>query len=211
MECELLVPVFMKKSDKKAAIELIEADVLRLSQSPLFSYRVQNGYMPVVGEGSLDAKILFVGEAPGKNEAVTGRPFCGAAGKILDALLSGVNLERKNVYITSLVKDRPPENRPPTLAEIDLYAPFLDRQIELIGPKVVVTLGRHAMEYVMKRYGLESSLRPIGTVHGTFFSGKTESGSTLRVLPLYHPAAALYRRPLLKTLEADFAVLKRVV
>jgi len=90
----------------------------------------------VIGEGSHFSKIMFVGEAPGRNEAKTGRPFCGAAGKILDDLLGSVAIKREDVYITNIVKDRPPQNRDPLPEEIDSYGPFLDRQIEIIQPKV---------------------------------------------------------------------------
>ncbi len=104
---------------------------------------------------------MFVGEAPGKNEALTGKPFCGAAGKILDELLATVGINRADIYITNIVKDRPPENRDPSPAEIESYGPFLDRQIEIIRPKVIATLGRYSMVYIMNRLGLGSELVPI--------------------------------------------------
>ena len=97
---------------------------------------------------------MFVGEAPGKNEAKTGRPFCGAAGKILDNLLAHAGIERKNVYITNIVKDRPQQNRDPLPGEIKIYGPFLDRQIDIIQPKVIATLGRYSMDYIMRKFGL---------------------------------------------------------
>src|SRR3989344_7953985 len=91
----------------------IKNDVVNLKNSPLYSYRVKNKYFPVIGEGSHNAKIMFTGEAPGRNEAETGRPFCGASGRVLDELLQSIGLDRKEVYVTNIVKDRPPDNRDP--------------------------------------------------------------------------------------------------
>ena len=184
-------------------LKKIEEEVAALTTSPLYAYRVENKYLPVIGEGSHSAKIIFVGEAPGENEAKTGKPFCGRAGKVLDDLLVSVGMERQDVYITSIVKDRPPANRDPLREEIEIYAPFLDRQIEIIKPKVVVTLGRFAMEYVMIRYGLGNKLASISSLHGQTFD--TES---FKIVILYHPAAAIYNQKLSTTLREDFKVLK---
>jgi uracil-DNA glycosylase family 4 len=115
----------------------------------------------VIGEGSHFADIMFVGEAPGKNEAIQGRPFVGASGKFLNELLLGVGIKREDVYITNIVKDRPPENRDPTPEEIEMYGPFLDRQIDIIQPKVIATLGRFSMVYIMKKFGLDFEIEPI--------------------------------------------------
>src|SRR5690348_7703988 len=106
----------------------IRDELLSFKKSPLYEYRVKNKFFPVVGEGSHTAKIMFVGEAPGENEAKTARPFCGKSGKVLDEMLESISLNRSDVYITNIVKDRPPENRDPTEKEIKLYSPFLDRQ-----------------------------------------------------------------------------------
>src|SRR3989344_2132966 len=143
---------------KHEEMKKIKDEIVALSSSPLYSYRSENNYFPVIGEGSHDATIMFVGEAPGLNEAKTGRPFCGAAGKFLTELIESIGLARSQVYITNIGKGRPPENRDPTPEEIELYAPFLDRQIEIIQPKVIATLGRFSMQYVMSRYGLEWEL-----------------------------------------------------
>jgi len=181
----------------------IKDEVLALSASPLYQYRVENKYFPVIGEGSHEASIMFVGEAPGENEAKTGRPFCGRAGKVLDMLLESIGVERKDVYVTNIVKDRPPGNRDPFPEEISIYAPFLDRQIEIIKPKIVATLGRFSMVYVMNRYGLEFELDSISKLHGKSFQT-----SNFKLVPLYHPAAAIYNQHLLDTLKEDFKVLK---
>lgn len=189
---------------KKEQMRQIRDEVMALSSSPLYAYRTENNYFPVIGEGSHDARIMFVGEAPGRNEAKTGRPFCGAAGKILDELLSSVKIPREEVYITNIVKDRPPQNRDPLPEEIEAYGPFLDRQIEIIQPKVIATLGRYSMVYIMQKLGLENRLDTIGKLHGQAFPAKTSYGE-VTVLPLYHPASAIYNPALKEVLAKDFA------
>ena len=188
------------------ALKKIKDEVVNLTISPLYAERVKNKYFPVIGEGSHSASIMFIGEAPGENEAKTGRPFCGRAGKVLDSLLESVGIDRKDVYVTNIVKDRPPGNRDPFPDEIAIYAPFLDQQIEIIQPKVIATLGRFSMQYVMNRYGLEWELDSISKLHGKVFT--TEQ---FKVVPLYHPAAAIYNQHLLETLKDDFQVLKTMV
>lgn len=189
----------------------IRDDIFNLKSSPLYKERTEEGYFPVIGEGSHDSKIMFIGEAPGKNEAKSGKPFCGASGKILDELLKHIDLDRKTVYVTNIVKDRPPQNRDPKKEEIELYAPFLDRQIEAIKPKVIATLGRFSMEYILKKYGLEDELGIISTMHGKSFEIETKEGTKLHVIPLYHPAVAVYNRNQLDSLKKDFEVLKKFI
>jgi len=194
-------------SARDVVLKEIKDEVINLTASPLYTDRVENKYFPVIGEGNHSAEIMFIGEAPGENEAKSGRPFCGRAGKILDELLIYVGIERKNVYVTNILKDRPPANRDPLPEEIAFYAPFLDRQIEIIKPKVIATLGRFSMQYVMSRYSLEGELDSIGTLHGKVF--ETKLGETkIKVVPLYHPAAAIYNQHLLDTLKKDFEILK---
>ncbi len=192
--------------NKLKEIQKIEKEVLNLKKSPLYKYRTKNNYLPVIGEGSYDSKFVFVGEAPGRNEAKTGKPFCGAAGKILDELLAEVKIKRDNVYITNIVKDRPQENRDPTPKEIKIYGPFLDRQIEIIKPKVIVTLGRYAMIYILKKYGIEPE--PIGKAHGKAYDTETIFGP-IKIVALYHPCVAIYNRKTLDTLKHDIKTLKR--
>jgi DNA polymerase len=197
----------MSKYDE---MKKIRDELFVFKESPLFEYRTSNKYFPVVGEGSHDAQIMFVGEAPGKTEAKTGKPFCGAAGKFLSYLLESIGLSREKVYITNVVKDRPQENRDPTPEEIVLYGPFLDRQIEIIQPKVIATLGRHSMLYVMKKFGLDFELEPISKIHGKVFETKASYGP-LSIVTLYHPAAALYNGSMRDVLKKDFDVLKKFV
>lgn len=193
---------------KYEAMKQIRDEVVELKESPLYAYRTQNNYRAVLGEGSHDAAIVFIGEAPGKNEALQGRPFCGVAGKLLDELLVSIGLPRANVYITNILKDRPPENRDPLPSEIELYGPFLDRQIDIIKPKVLATLGRFSYAYIMKKYDLDLWMVPISQAHGKIFEANTLWGS-IQIAPLYHPAAAIYNQRLKETLFKDFEVLKQ--
>ncbi len=188
----------------------IRERILDLKESPLYQYRVENKYFPVVGEGSLVAHIMFIGEAPGKNEAETARPFCGRSGKVLDEMLESISLNRSDVYITNIVKDRPQENRDPSIIEINLYSPFLDEQINIIQPKVIATLGRFSMSYIMGKLGLNDKLAPIGELHGKEFVAKTEYGD-VTIIPLYHPAVALYQGDNKETILKDFQVLKKYI
>ncbi|MEK7650817.1 MAG: uracil-DNA glycosylase family protein [Patescibacteria group bacterium] len=196
-------------SGRTEALKKIKQEVLALESSPLYEFRIANKNLPVIGEGAHDAKIMFVGEAPGKNEAATGRPFCGASGKLLDELLASVKISRESVYITNIVKDRPPENRDPSPEEIKIYGPFLDKQIEIIQPEIIATLGRFSMQYIMTRFGLADILLPISQMHGQLFETETTYGK-VKILPLYHPAAAIYNRALLDTLKLDFAKLREL-
>jgi len=194
----------MSKDD---LLRKIRDEVIILKDSPLYEYRVSNNFLPVIGEGSHDASIMFIGEAPGKNEAQTGRPFCGAAGKVLDQLLAHVGIERKSVYITNIIKDRPPQNRDPLPDEIKIYGPFLDRQIEIIKPKKIVTLGRYAMNYIMTKFGLELELEPIGKAHGKSYKAIANYGD-IDIVTLYHPCVAVYNPNNIGGLKEDFEVLR---
>jgi len=192
-------------SDKKSKMKAIRDELFEFTESPLYEDRVKNKSFPVIGEGSHDAKVIFIGEAPGKNEAKKGKPFCGASGKVLDQLLDHIKLDREDVYITNIVKDRPTNNRDPKPEEIELYAPFLDKQIEIIQPKIIATLGRFSMEYVIKKFGLEEKLEPISKLHGK----KIKIPDTdMIIIPLYHPAVAVYNRNMLDDLKKDFEILK---
>ena len=184
-------------------LKKIKDEIVAAKNSPLYDFRTKNNFLPVIGEGDHYAKIMFIGEAPGKNEALTGRPFCGAAGHILDELLQSINIKRQDVYITNIVKDRPPFNRDPLPEEIEFYAPFLIRQIEIIKPEVIATLGRFSMAYIMKKFGLESELKSISIMHGKVFSV-----GEIKIIPLYHPAVAIYNAHEKETLKKDFEILK---
>jgi len=201
--------------ERKELMRQIKDEVVALKKSPLYEFRMESKNLPVIGEGSHFAKIMFIGEAPGRNEAKTGRPFCGAAGKILDELLQSAGIKREEVYVTNIVKDRPPQNRDPLPEEIEIYGPFLDRQIEIIQPKIIATLGRYAMSYIMPKFDLEFELEPISKNHGKVFAVPSEALAKLgyknqdvKVVPLYHPAVAVYNSHTLDQLKKDFEVLK---
>lgn len=147
----------------------------------------------VFGDGIEDADIVFVGEAPGKNEDLQGKPFVGAAGKFLDEMLESIKLKREDVYITNIVKYRPPNNRDPLPEEKDAFLPYLQAQIEVIQPKLVIPLGRHSMNCFLPDL-------QISKVHG---QPKRYKGMVY--MPLYHPAAALYNGGMRQTLLDDFA------
>ena len=197
----------MKSDNRDKLLTKIKDEIVNLKKSPLYKERIKNKVFPVVGEGSHYAKIMFIGEAPGKNEAKTGRPFCGASGKILDELLVSVGIDRKDVYITNIVKDRPPLNRDPLPKEIKTYGQFLDRQIEIIQPEVIATLGRFSMDYIMKKFGLDARLKPISQMHGKVFETETDYGK-IKIVPFYHPAVAIYNRKTKDVLIKDFKILK---
>jgi uracil-DNA glycosylase family 4 len=175
--------------DKQAKLDRIEADIVSHNICPDLA---KTATQLVFGEGSPDAEIVFIGEAPGKNEDLQGRPFIGAAGKFLDEMLTEIGLNRKDVYITSILKYRPPNNRDPFPEEKAAFLPYLQAQLAVIQPALVVTLGRHSMNCFLP--GLQ-----ISKVHGQLV---TEHGQAY--LPLYHPAAALYSRGMRQTLIDDF-------
>ncbi len=169
-----------------------------------------NATQLVFGDGNPDADIVFIGEAPGKNEDLKGKPFIGAAGKFLDEMLASVELKRDDIYITNIVKYRPPDNRDPLPEEKKAFLPYLQAQLEVIQPKVVVTLGRHSMNCFLPDL-------QISKVHGEpkriRISMKSHSDDTLElvILPLFHPAAALYNGSMRQTLMDDFLQIPSII
>ena len=190
--------------DRTELMRQIRDEVVGLKESPLYKTRIK----PVIGEGNHHARIVFVGEAPGKNEAQEGRPFCGAAGNVLDELLTSAGITRGDVYITNIIKDRPPDNRDPYPEEIALYAPFLGRQLAIIRPQVIVTLGRFAMAYILERFRAVDQPVMISAAHGNIFKGTAPWGP-VDIAVFYHPAVALYNGSMRPALEKDFSVLTR--
>lgn len=198
------------REEKSNELARLGEEVAGLRESPLFEYRQKNKFHPVFGEGNPEAAVMFIGEAPGKQEAIKGRPFVGASGRVLNELLNGIGLEREDIYITNVVKDRPPKNRDPRRDEIELYSPFLSKQIGIIQPKVIATLGRFAMEFVLEQMGAAEQGQQISKLHGRPIKATAEFGP-VTILPLYHPAVALYNRDQKQTLEDDFQALKRLI
>lgn len=187
--------------DKKAALlEQIRADIEKNNVCPDLAQQARH---LVMGDGNPEAAILFIGEAPGKNEDEQGLPFVGAAGKFLNEMLESAGLKRSDVYITNIVKYRPPNNRDPLPDEKRAFWPYLLRQLDVIRPKLVVTLGRHSMEYFLPG-------QSISRIHGQpkriHFGGRTTV-----VMPLYHPAAALYNGGMRQVLVEDFLKIPQII
>lgn len=179
---------------RRAALEAYAAETAGCTRCPLAQGRTQ----VVFGVGDPDADLMFVGEAPGFHEDKQGYPFVGSAGKLLDQLLEGIGLSRRDVYIANVIKCRPPGNRDPQPDEIEACESHLFRQIELIEPKLISTLGNFATKL------LSGKPHGITRVHGRPQEA-TLGGRQVTLFPIYHPAAALYTPAMLKTLEEDFA------
>ncbi len=167
----------------------------------------------VFGDGNPDADIVFIGEAPGKNEDLQGKPFVGAAGKFLNEMLEMIGLKREDIYITNIVKYRPPDNRDPLPEEKKAFLPYLQDQLEIIQPKIVVTLGRHSLNCFLPDL-------QIGQCHGQpkrlkLASRKAAGGkqaiTPIVILPLFHPAAALYNGGMRQTLIDDFLRIPEII
>lgn len=186
----------MANQDAQQKLDQIAAEIVKNNVCPDLAKTANN---LVFGEGSPTAKIIFIGEAPGRNEDETGRPFVGAAGKFLDELLAGIGLKREDVYITSILKYRPPKNRDPKPEEKAEFWPYLLAQLEVIRPHLIVTLGRHGLNCFLPQ-------AKISEVHG-----QPQKWQEYNILPLYHPAAVLYSRKLQQTVVQDFAVIKKFI
>lgn len=182
---------------KEEKIKKLEEEVENCEKCGL--YKTRNN--PVPGEGSLGAKIMFIGEGPGYWEDQKGRPFVGRAGKVLDELLEHIGLERKDVYIANILKCRPPKNRDPKPEEIKKCTPYLERQISIISPKIIAPLGRFAMEFIFDKFGLPE--KKISQVHGEVFEVSIIAGK-IKIIPLYHPAVATYNPNRKGELKKDF-------
>jgi len=178
----------------------LEEEIIALNITPELAEQANR---LVIGDGNLNADIVFIGEAPGKKEDERGIPFVGAAGKFLNVMLEAAGMVRSDVYITNIVKYRPPNNRDPKASEKEAFWPYLLKQLEIIQPKVVITLGRHSMGYFLTK-------AVIGEVHGQPHK-VTFGNQTLTVIPLYHPAAALYNGSLRQTLIDDFLVVPKLI
>jgi DNA polymerase len=181
--------------NRKEALAALEAEVRTCTDCSLHRGRTH----AVPGDGPIDAQIMFIGEAPGFHEDQQGIPFVGAAGQFLNELLEEAGIDREAVYITNVIKCRPPGNRDPKIEEVEACKDYLDRQIELIDPKIVVTLGRHSMARAFPD-------EKISAVHGQ----ARKVGDQI-YLPMYHPAAALHQPSLRSSVEADFQILRELL
>lgn len=185
---------------KQQQLDRVRADIIEKNICPELAAQATN---LVMGDGNINAEIVFIGEAPGKNEDLQGLPFVGAAGKFLNEMLTAAGMERSDVYITNIVKYRPPNNRDPEPDEKKAFWPYLLKQLQIIKPKVVITLGRHSMEYFLP------DMR-ISQIHGQ--PKRIQFGDDkLVIIPLYHPAAALYNGSLRETLIDDFLMVPKII
>ena len=176
-------------------LEEIDARVRACTECPLSEGRTH----AVPGEGASNARVIFIGEAPGYQEDQQGRPFVGPAGRFLDELLGSIGLKREDVFIANMIKCRPPNNRDPLPAEVAACTKYLDRQIELLRPDLIVTLGR----YAMNKYFPKESISRV--------RGKVRAKDGQRILPLLHPAAALHQASLRESIEQDFRVITQAI
>jgi len=182
----------------------LEEEILNCKKCRLWETRTN----AVPGEGDINAKVMFVGEAPGFHEDKQGRPFVGAAGKLLTQLIENIGLKREQVYITNVVKCRPPNNRDPQEDEIDTCKPYLLRQIKLIKPKIIVALGRHSAKFFYRSQNL--TFKGITKERGRVIESTIDTHN-FKLLTMYHPAAALYNPQLRKYLEEDFSKLQKLI
>ncbi len=233
----------MATTDKQAQLDAIQQQIIDDKVTPELA---ATATQLVFSDGNPDAELVFVGEAPGKNEDIQGKPFVGAAGKFLNEMLEMINLKREDIYITNIVKYRPPNNRDPLPEEKKAFLPYLQTQLEIIQPKVLVTLGRHSMNCFLPdlqisqvhgqpkrvrlqfkqlqsqigdqgRSGLQGSDEQrtgavqIGTAEGAAESVTPQDALSLVILPLFHPAAALYNGGMRQTLIDDFSLIPSIL
>ena len=162
-------------------------------------YKTRTNTVP--GDGNTQADIFFIGEAPGRNEDLEGKPFVGRAGKVFDELLETIHLKRRDIFIGNILKCRPPNNRNPYDEEIRKCTPYLDKQIDIINPKVIVPLGNFATLYIFEKFNIPKL--KISSVHGKKFKINTVNG-VLIILPLFHPAAVIYNKNKMPDMTNDF-------
>ena len=195
-----------RRAEKEAALKALRDTLVGATELPLYAFRVEQRFFPVLGDGNPEARILFVGELPGKYEAAEGRPFVGPSGDVLDELLGGIGLARADVYVTNLLLDHP-GGREPLPEEIDFYAPYVDRLIAIIEPAVLVPLGRFAMTALLKKLDLPEKRGKISQLHGKLIKTALDYGE-VHVVPMYHPAMVLYNPSQKDTLRKDFEKLR---
>ena len=206
-------PTFKKKanaevvSQKHEALKELRIQLVGATDSPLYKYRIENRYFPVLGDGNPDANIFFIGESPGEREAESGKPFIGPSGELLDEWLAGLGIKRDDVFITNILLDRTPKNRDPLPEELQYYEKFADRLLDIIQPAVIVTLGRFAMHYILKKLDVPEKSETITNQHGKLIKARLPYGD-IHVLPSFHPAVALYTASKKEVIKADFEKLR---
>ncbi|MFH1461191.1 MAG: uracil-DNA glycosylase [Patescibacteria group bacterium] len=183
----------------KEELRKLKEEVIKCRKCSLAKTRT----LPVIGQGNHQAEIVFIGEGPGANEDKTGVPFCGQSGDVLDELFESIGYKREDAYVCNILKCRPPNNRNPEKKEIEACAPYLEKQIEIIQPKIIATLGNYATGFILRKYGLENKIEGISQIHGRVF----QAGG-VKIIPLYHPAVVVYNANMKETLKKDFEIIK---
>ncbi|WP_305066765.1 type-4 uracil-DNA glycosylase [Methanoculleus sp.] len=193
-----------RRQDRREQMDELAAAIRECRRCPLW----KDARHAVPGEGNIDAQLLFVGEAPGQREDLTGRPFVGRAGALLEELLAGIGLSRGDVFIANIVKHRPPGNRDPRESEVAACTPYLERQIRLIGPAIIATLGRHSSRYILSKVPVD--FERITDIRGRIYAAEV-FGRAVRIIPTVHPAAALYNPRYRAMLEEDFRTIEEEI
>jgi len=191
----------MKREEKEQKIGQLREKIASCRRCALHATRTNT----VPGEGDVDAKLMFIGEAPGRNEDLQGKPFVGRAGEVFDKLLESIGLTREDIYLCNVLKCRPPENRNPLPDEIKACSGSLDLQIKTIRPRVLCPMGNFAVQYLFERFGIPPA--KISAVKGTIIKAVGQQGD-IQIVPLFHPAVATYSPSKIDMLLEDFAVLK---
>ena len=179
--------------NKKLALEKLKSEIEANTKLPLKKSNL------VFGEGDINSPVMFIGEAPGKNEDLEKRPFVGRSGQLINKNLEKIGWKREDVYITNIVKKRPPLNRDPNEKEIEGFKPYLTKQIEIINPKIIVPLGRFATNYFLPTVKISVDQGKISEIYGR------------KIFPMFHPAAALRGTKVMKQFEASFKKLGYIV
>jgi uracil-DNA glycosylase len=187
--------------NKKQELEKLKKNILINLKCPL----KDSATNLVFGKGNVNASILFIGEAPGEKEDLSGMPFVGRAGKQLDGLLNGVGLSINDVYIANILKYRPPKNRDPKKEEILNHTPYLIEQIKIIKPKIIATLGNFSTKFILSKFNVDEmkKIEGVSLLHGKIIPLQIDKLNFI-ICPLYHPAAMLYKPKLKEEIEADF-------
>jgi len=193
--------------NKEQELNILKEAILEDKTLPLR----ENGKL-VFGKGNPEAKIVFIGEAPGEKEAEQGVPFVGRAGQELDKLLRTINLSLEEVYICNILKFRPPKNRDPNIEEIKTHTPYLIKQLKIIDPEIIITLGNYATKFVLANFKAENMklIQGISKLHGIIKTISLEN-KQFKVIPIYHPAAMLYNPRLRDSFERDFFVIAKTL
>jgi uracil-DNA glycosylase family 4 len=189
-------------SERTEQLKKVKDQVIDCQKCSLYKTRT----LPVIGQGSHQTKAIFVGEAPGANEDRTGVPFCGAAGNILTELLASIGCQRDDVYIANILKCRPPGNRDPLPNEIEACTYYLEKQIEILRPKLICSMGNYAAAFILRKFGLGDQVQGISKIHGQIFDT-----DDFKIVALYHPAVAVYNANMKDVLKKDLEKVKGLI